>query len=131
MLALKGNTAPYLLYPYARVNGIFAKGEIDSSTFRQAVKGLTLDRDQERRLGLLLLRFENALAESLVDYTPNTLANYLYELTAGFGQFYEKCKVLEAENETARQTRLALCDLVRRTLKTGLSLLGIDVVERM
>jgi arginyl-tRNA synthetase len=131
MLALKGHTAPYLLYPYARVNGIFAKGEIDAASFRKTVSQLVLSSDEERRLGLLLLRFENALVESLVDYTPNTLANYLYDLTSGFSQFYEKCKVLEAENDEARQTRLALCDLVRRTLKIGLSLLGIGVVERM
>ena len=131
MLALKGHTAPYLLYPYARVNGIFAKGEIDAESFRKAVAQLTLASDEERRLGLLLLRFENALAESLIDYTPNTLANYLYDLTSGFSQFYEKCKVLEAESDDARVTRLALCDLVRRTLKIGLSLLGIGVVERM
>ena len=131
MLALKGNTAPYLLYPYARVNGIFAKGSIDSDRFRQQLASLQLAHDEERKLALLLLRFENALHDSLVDYLPNTLANYLYDLTTGFSQFYEKCKVLEAETPVARDTRLALCDLVRRTLKTGLSLLGLGVVERM
>lgn len=131
MLALKGNTAPYLLYPYARVNGIFAKGGIDSETFRQSKPTIQLQTPEERRLAMAILQFENALNDVLVDYLPNLLANYLYDLTTTFSQFYERCKVLEAENEAATQTRLVLCDLLRRTVKQGLELLGIGVVERM
>ncbi|MCA9104954.1 MAG: arginine--tRNA ligase [Planctomycetales bacterium] len=131
MLELKGNTAPYLLYPYARVNGIFAKGDIDTEAFRATTPTISLDTPEERQLALKLLQFENALLDVTVDYLPNLLANYLYDLTSSFGQFYEKCKVLEAETETAKQTRLALCDVMRRTVRQGLELLGIEVVERM
>lgn len=131
MLALKGHTAPYLLYPYARVNGIFAKGEVDAVTFRQAQHPITFSTPEERRLALTLLQFENALHDSLVDYLPSILANYLYELTTAFSQFYERCSVLEADTPAARGTRLVLCDLLRRTVQQGLKLLGIGVVERM
>lgn len=131
MLALKGNTAPYLLYPYARVNGIFAKGGIESDAFRQSKPTIQLQTPEERRLAMAILQFENALNDVLVDYLPNLLANYLYDLTTTFSQFYERCKVLEAENEAAKTTRLVLCDLLRRTVKQGLELLGIGVVERM
>ncbi|HAN98312.1 MAG TPA: arginine--tRNA ligase [Planctomycetaceae bacterium] len=131
MLALKGNTAPYLLYPYARVNGIFARGEVDAEALRRGDRAMAFVAPEERRLALLLLQFENVLLDVTVDWLPNLLAAYLYEVTTAFSQFYERCSVLDAPDETSRTTRLALCDLLRRTVRTGLDLLGIGVVERM
>ena len=66
-----------------------------------------------------------------VSLEPHRLGNYLYELASAYHQFFENCPVLKAPDESARHSRLALCDLVARTLRTGLELLGIQVVEQM
>jgi arginyl-tRNA synthetase len=131
MLALDGNTATYLQYSYARVQGIFAKGGVAISALRNAAEQLTLEHPAERALGLSLLRFSEALDEALSDYRPNQLTNYLYEFTKSFFSFYEACPVLKADSDDARSRRLLLCDLAGRTIKQGLTLLGIGVVERM
>jgi arginyl-tRNA synthetase len=72
-----------------------------------------------------------ACDEVLVDYRPNHLTGYLFELATRFSEFYEACPVLKAESDAQRTSRLKLCDLVARTLKLGLSLLGIEVVDKM
>ena len=131
MLALNGNTATYLQYLYARVKGIMAKGEIDVSALRHNPQPFDLRQDIERKLAIKLLRFEEAIADVLVDYKPNILTSYLFELTQTFFEFYEKCTILEAETPALRTSRLQLCDLAGRTVQTGLKLLGIDVVDQM
>ncbi len=131
MLALNGNTATYLQYLYARVKGIMAKGEIDVSALRHNPQPFDLRQDIERKLAIKLLRFEEAIADVLVDYKPNMLTSYLFELTQTFFEFYEKCTILEAETPALRTSRLQLCDLAGRTVQTGLKLLGIDVVDQM
>ena len=69
--------------------------------------------------------------EVVADYRPNHLTNYLFELATGFSGFFESCPVLKAETDAPRNSRLLLCDLVARTLRTGMSLLGIETVEKM
>lgn len=131
MLALKGNTATYLQYSYARVQGILRKGDVDVDTLRSSPHPFLLSEDLERKLALSLSRFSEALEEVLIDFKPNLLASYLFELTQVFFQFYDQCQVLKAEDEAVKQSRLQLCDLTGRTIKTGLSLLGIQVVDKM
>jgi arginyl-tRNA synthetase len=85
----------------------------------------------ERALGIEILRFAEAIDAVLVDYRPNQLTAYLFELANRYSTFFDQCPVLKAENEELRTSRLLLCDLTARTLKQGLALLGIDVVEQM
>jgi len=131
MLALTGNTATYLQYSYARVNGIFSKGSVDIETLRASGASIQISEPTERALALELLRFSDALADVVEDYRPNQLTNYLFQLTKIFFSFYEQCPVLKAEEERTRNSRLLLCDLTARTISQGLDLLGINVVERM
>lgn len=132
MLNLKGNTATYLQYGYARVYGILRYGGIeDPSTLRQNPKEFVLDDPFERALAVSLIRFGESLDEVAVDYKPNLLANYLYSLSTAFNQFFAHCPVVKAETEALKASRLQLCDLTARTLKIGLGLLGIEVLEKM
>jgi len=130
MLALEGNTAPYLINAYVRIQSIFRKGDIDLATV-DASK-ITLGHDAEKALALKLLQFGNVVQSVASSLEPHRLCTYLYELASGFHSFYEKCPVLKGDvAPELRDSRLALSALVARTLKSGLNLLGIDVVERM
>ncbi len=131
MLAMQGNTATYMQYAYARVRSIFSKGNIDEEQFRQAVSTPKITAPEERALALEILRFPEALEAVVADYRPNLLTNYLFTLAESYSRFFEHCPVLKAPEESVRDTRLLLCDLTARVLKQGLSLLGINVVERM
>lgn len=131
MLALKGNTATYLQYSYARVQGILRKGGIDAEQLRSTPGPFQFSEEVERKLALNLSRFGEALQEVLVEYKPNLLASYLFELTQVFFQFYDQCPVLKTEDEALKRSRLQLCDLTSRTIQHGLSLLGIEVVDKM
>lgn len=130
MLALDGNTAPYLINAYVRVHGIFRKGEIDFDAFDS--DQVRVQEPNEKALVLRLMQF-GPTVESVADsLEPHRLCNYLYELASGFHRFFESCPVLKADvPEDVRQGRLALCKLVALTLGQGLDLLGIEVVERM
>ncbi|MBO9998450.1 MAG: arginine--tRNA ligase [Cyanobacteria bacterium SID2] len=128
MLALQGNTAPYLLYAYVRVQGIGRKGNIDFQNLENV--SIELRENSEFVLAKHLLSLPDILAEVAADLLPNRLCQYLFELSQKFNQFYDRCSVLQAE-EPFRTSRLMLCDLSARTLKQGLSLLGIQVLERM
>ncbi|NEN96449.1 MAG: arginine--tRNA ligase [Moorea sp. SIO3I7] len=129
MLALQGNTAPYMLYAYVRIQGISRKGEIDFEQLGTDAK-ILLEEDAELVLGKKLLQLNQVLGEVEKELMPNRLCQYLFELSQKFNQFYDQCPVLKAE-EPKRTSRLLLCDLTARTLKLGLSLLGIQVLERM
>jgi arginyl-tRNA synthetase len=129
MLSLKGNTAPYLLYAYARIQSIGRKGGIDFEQLRTEAKVL-LPEHQEATLAKHLLQISEVIKEVEQELLPNRLCQYLYELSEKFSQFYDQCPVLKAE-EPVRTSRLMLCDLTAQTLKLGLSLLGISVLERM
>jgi arginyl-tRNA synthetase len=128
MLALNGNTAPYLQYAYARIQSIFAKGGIQNSEFR--IQNFVLATPEETALAKHLLNFGLTLEAVAEEYRPNFLCNYLFELAGRFTAFYENCPVLKAD-ETTRASRLALCDLTARVLKQGLEILGIEILEQM
>ncbi|HLZ54610.1 MAG TPA: arginine--tRNA ligase [Verrucomicrobiae bacterium] len=137
MLALQGNTAPYLQYAYTRIKSIFRKGELhepeiakvgDSRSSSLRIEKLAAP--EEIALAKHLLNFGLTLEAVADEYRPNFLCNYLFELAGKFTAFYENCPVLKAE-PAVRDSRLALCDLTARVLKQGLETLGIEIVEQM
>ena len=127
MLALSGNTAPYLLYAVVRISGIARKG---GALEAQPPGELVFSEAQEWALARQLLQLDAVLAEVEADLLPNRLCSYLFELSQVFNRFYDQVPVLKAE-EPARSSRLALCRLAADTLKLGLGLLGIPSLERM
>jgi arginyl-tRNA synthetase len=129
MLALQGNTAPYMLYAYVRVQGISRKGGIDFEQFGSDA-AIVLQEEEELVLAKHLLQLDQVLASVEADLFPNRLCEYLFELSQKFNRFYDRCPILQAE-EPQRSSRLILADLTARTIKLGLSLLGIPVLERM
>jgi arginyl-tRNA synthetase len=129
MLALQGNTAPYMLYAYVRVQGISRKGDIDFDHLPAEAR-IHLEDDSEFALARHLLQLDEVLGEVAQELYPNRLCQYLFELSQKFNQFYDRCSVLQAK-EPQRTSRLLLCDLTAKTLKLGLMLLGIRVLERM
>jgi len=126
MLALQGNTAPYLQYAYARIRSIFRKVE-----GQPAAAQFQLAAPEELALARHLLNFGLTLEAVAEELRPNYLCNYLFELAGKFTSFYENCPVLKAETEATRDSRLALCDLTGRVLQQGLQTLGIETVEQM
>lgn len=128
MLSFEGATAPYLQYAYTRVSGILRRAGIDESF----VAPLQLVEEQEKQLAVKLLRLEETLQAVMKDAVPNLLCNYLYELSSQFMSFYEACPILkEGIEPDLKNSRLMLSILVASTLKQGLDLLGIEVMERM
>jgi arginyl-tRNA synthetase len=131
MLALNGNTAPYLLYAHTRIRSIFRKGGLDGPASMNAADApFPLNAPEELALAKHLLNFGHVLEAVAEEYRPNYLCNYLYELAGLFARFYENCPVLKAE-EPDRAARLILCDLTARVLKQGLAVLGIETPEQM
>jgi arginyl-tRNA synthetase len=130
MLALQGNTATYMQYAYARVQSIFAKGGVDAAS-AELNTAIEITAPAERALALELTRLPEAIEATISDYRPNHLTTYLFDLTNRFSTFFDECPVLKAETPAIRASRLALCQLTALTIKQGLELLGIDVVERM
>jgi arginyl-tRNA synthetase len=126
MLALQGNTAPYLQNAYVRIRSIFRKAGAPVPK----IDNFTLKEPAEINLAKGLCQFAEIVPQVLNDFRPNVLANYLFELANSFHAFYEACPVLKAE-EPLRTSRLALCDLTGRVLQRGLDLLGIQVPEKM
>jgi arginyl-tRNA synthetase len=130
MLQLTGNTAAYMQYAVARVEGIFTRGGVDRESLRRGCSTLRLADPKERALALELLRFGEALEDVENDSRPNVLTAWLYDLAGCYSTFYDSLSVLKAEG-AERDSRLALCDLTGRVLRKGLNLLGIGTVERM
>lgn len=127
MVALEGDTAPYLLYSYVRSRSIFRKLE---EGVEISADNLVITEPAEIHMVRMLSRYGDQVKLVLDDYRPNLLATYLLELARAFHSFFEACPVLKSEGQT-RESRLVLCDLTSRVLKDGLSLLAIDVPERM
>jgi arginyl-tRNA synthetase len=128
LLALTGNTGPYLQYATARIRSIFHKaGQVPDA----AAGPVLLTDHTERALALRLLGFGAAVTESARTAEPHKLAAYLFDLASTFTSFYEQCPVLQAAEPALRDSRLALCSLTLRVLATGLGLLGIPVPDRM
>ncbi len=142
MLALQGNTAPYLLYAVVRIAGIARKGgdlgggDQDGAQAAAAEpqagspEALQFSEPQEWALVRELLKLDTVIAEVEQELLPNRLCGYLFELSQVFNRFYDQVPVLKAE-PAARRSRLALCRLTADTLKLGLGLLGIPTLERM
>ena len=125
MLSFEGNTAPYLQYAYTRVQSVFRKaGEWD------ATASTVLTEPLEKQLAAELLKFEDVLQSVADTAYPHYLAAYLYQTATLFSRFYEACPILKAEGAT-RNSRLQLAKLTGDTLKQGLDLLGIDVLDVM
>ena len=132
MLALNGNTATYMQYAYARIQSILSKGNANIDALLKAGTRPQLAHPAERALALAILQFSETLELVIADYRPNHLTGYLFEQVAkSFSTFFDCCPVIKADSAEVRNERFLLCDLTARTLKTGLSLLGIDVVEKM
>jgi len=128
MLALNGNTAPYLQYAYTRIRSIFRKSETSNSELQTS--NIELKSPEEIALAKHLLNFGLTLEAVAEEFRPNFLCNFLFELAGKFTSFYENCPVLKSDDAT-RASRLALCDLTARVLKQGLETLGIESVEQM
>jgi arginyl-tRNA synthetase len=128
MLALTGNTGPYLQYATARIRSIFRRAGLDPD---QVSGALTLGEDAERMLALALLKFGAAVGHAAQGAEPHVLAGFLFDVASAFTTFYEHCPVLAAPSPELRDSRLALSALTLRVLVTGLGLLGIPVPERM
>jgi arginyl-tRNA synthetase len=126
MLALQGNTAPYLQNAYVRIRSIFRKAGDGAPKIDKFV----LNEAAEITLAKRLCQFAEIVPQVVNDFRPNILANYLFELADSFHSFYEACPVLRSD-EPVRGSRLALCDLTGRILQRGLDLLGIKVPEKM
>jgi len=129
MLSFEGNTAPYLLYAYARIASLFTRAGL---SLQQAPQGqITLIADEEQALANELLKFSEVLGKVAERGMPHLLCSYLYDLAGLFSSLYENCPVLSAEDESIRQSRLRLAALTGRTLSQGLQLLGLTPLERM
>jgi arginyl-tRNA synthetase len=134
MLAMEGNTAPYMQYAYARVRSIQRKGrdkgiEVDKEIAQS--RSILLTEPSELDLAKHLIRYGEAVSSAVSDYRPNYLTAYLYDLAQKFSSFYNDCPVLDASADK-RPTRLLLCDLTAKTIEHGLhNLLGIEVIEQM
>ena len=129
-LSLEGNSAPYLQYAYARIASVLDRY---TATFPASVledHPIILQEAVERRLALRLVRFPDAVTRACQSKRPNVLADYLFELAQVYSSFYQNVPFLKAE-EGVRESRLRLCGLVAKTLKTGLNLLGINTPERI
>ena len=139
MLAMDGNTAPYMQYAYARIKSIereaikrkAAGRDVDIEKELRHLKQLNLDEPAEIDLAKHIIRYCEAIGAALADYRPNYITAYLYDLAQKFSAFYNACPVLAADKDK-RPTRLLLCDLTAKIIRHGLTeLLGIDVVKQM
>ncbi|MDN0086674.1 arginine--tRNA ligase [Yersinia nurmii] len=129
MLALDGNTAPYMQYAYTRVVSVFKRaGVVDASSLTLP---LVITEDREAALATRLLQFEETITNVAREGTPHVMCAYLYDVAGLFSSFYEHCQILNADSEESRQSRLKLAMLTAKTLKQGLDTLGIETVERM
>ena len=128
MLSFEGNTAPYLLYAYTRVISIFNKAGI---TLDSVAQDITLTEEKEIDLANKLMQFNEIIGQVSKQGLPHFLCGYLFELAGLFSSFYEACPILIAETEEQKQSRLKLAALTAKTLRQGLSLLGINTLERM
>ncbi len=129
MLAFEGNTAPYLLYAYTRINSIFIKAGLTISNFYGLEIGVSTP--EEHGLAVHLARFAERLLQTAKENYPHYLCGYAYDLAGLFMKFYEACPILNANDATLRDKRLALAALTAKTLQISLGLLGIPIVERM
>ena len=130
MLATTGDTAAYMQYAYARICGIFRKLDVDRNSLRDSGR-IVISCLEERSLIMQMLQFDYAIESVMSEYRPHMMTAWLFDLADKFNKFYSKCSVQDAETEELRFSRLQLCDLMARSIKTGLSLLGIETADVM
>jgi arginyl-tRNA synthetase len=126
MLSMEGNTAPYLLYAFARICSIFRRAELSMDD----TYSIEIQSTEERALAVKLLQFSEVVHGLTEECLPNQLCLYLYELAGVYMKFYEACPVIKSEG-AEKISRLGLCQITARTLKQGLELLGITPLEQM
>lgn len=126
MLSFEGNTSLYMQYAYARIQSIFKK-------YNAPIEGEIVIGDRlEHHLATMLLGFEDTLRRASIEAMPNQITNYLYELVTLFMRFYEQNPILkEGVDEATKKSRLQLANLTAKTIKQGLEILGIEVVDRL
>lgn len=128
-LSFEGNTAPYLQYTYARIRSIFRKVTENGLFFDRSAR-MILETELEKQIAASIVRFPECVEKAAEFYKPNLIADHLFDLAQKFSSFYNSTPILKSEHDIL-QSRLNLADAVARTMKTGLDLLGIEVVERM
>ncbi len=126
-----GNTGPFIQYTYARIRSILRKAEAQNITLPTSLSDDAPLNEKEKALIQKLNDFSVAVAQAGVDYSPSGIANYCYELTKEFNQFYHDYSILNADTEAERVTRLMIAKNVAKVIKNGMALLGIEVPERM
>ena len=124
MVSLHGNTAPYILYAYARVEGIVAEAGV------QADGPAAVETPNERQLALDLARFEETVERAMADYQPSVICDYLFHVCQQFSRFYEESRVI-GEDGSVNVPRLRLCEATATTIKSALGLLGIETLEEI
>jgi len=129
MLAVQGNSAPYLLIAYTRIRSIFRKAEEQGKSVASGATILLKEPD-ELALAKQLLNFGFVLEGVVEECRPNYMCNYLYDLAGFYAKFYETCPVLKVE-EPERSSRLLLCEITAKVLKQGLEVLGLETTEKM
>ena len=131
MLALTGNTGPYLQYAAARIRSIFRAAGPDVDTADGEVRRIVVHEPGERALALAILQFGSVVTAVGDELEPHRLCGYLFDLAQAFSSFYEHCPVLKAEDAETRESRLGLCAVTLRVLVQGLDLLGVGSPDQM
>lgn len=131
MLSFDGNTGPYLQYARVRCLSIFRRGGIDPGIYEKGEVPFVVSDPAERDLALALSAYPQSVGAALETWSPHKLCSYLFDLAGAFTTFFETCPVLKAEDPAVRESRLALCALTASVLEAGLSVLGIEVPDRM
>ncbi len=126
-----GNTGPFIQYTYARIRSILRKAEAQNITLPASLNDDALLNEKEIALIQKLNDFGATVAQAGIDYSPSGIANYCYELTKEFNQFYHDYSILNADTEAEKITRLMIAKNVAKVIKNGMALLGIEVPERM
>jgi arginyl-tRNA synthetase len=126
VITLEGNSAPYLLYSYARAHGILEKvGDVPLSGLPK------LTEEAEIELVRAMIKFPHALEFALAERKPHMICTYLFDLCHAFNKFYGSVRVMEAETEGAKRSRVGLVNAFMYQLKVGLNILGIPVLNKM
>lgn len=135
MLSLNGNTAPYMLYSYARICGIIRKATEQQQTENNMIwpkpAKVVITDNSELILVRNLVKLPDVLADVEANLYPNKLCDYLFETSQMFNKFYENCSVNNAETSELKASRLTICTVTAATIKLSMNLLGIEVVERL
>lgn len=126
-----GNTGPFIQYTYARIRSILRKAEAQGIAVPEAFSGNVNLSVKETELIQKMNEYEAAVRQAGIDYSPSGIANYCYELTKEFNQFYHDFSILGADTDDEKALRLLIAKNVAKTLKNGMRLLGIEMPERM